>query len=180
MKLLPAVYCWIKANNKLEKIWKEKQSYLLNELDKLTATIDLSRISIWWRHQKFRITFRKQILSRGVGNDLSSEIICFMERSSRLDVLCQKGVLRHFAKFTGKHLCQGLFFKKAAGLRMQFIKKRPWYRCFPVNFAEFLGAPFILEHLVKYSNGCSLQKLFNSTVMFRTNYLGECYGLCRI
>ena len=115
MKLLPAVYCWIKANNKLEKIWKEKQSYLLNELDKLTATIDLSRISIWWRHQKFRITFRKQILSRGVGNDLSSEIICFMERSSRLDVLCQKGVLRHFAKFTGKHLCQGLFFNKVAG-----------------------------------------------------------------
>ena len=115
MKLLPAVYCWIKANNKLEKIWKEKQSYLLNELDKLTATIDLSRISIWWRHQKFRITFRKQFLSRGVGNDLSSEIICFMERSSRLDVLCQKGVLRHFAKFTGKHLCHGLFFNKVAG-----------------------------------------------------------------
>ena len=115
MKLLPAVYCWIKANNKLEKIWKEKQSYLLNELDKLTATIDLSGISIWWRHQKFRTTFRKQFLSRGVGNDLSSEIICFMERSSRPDVLCQKGVLRHFAKFTGKHLCQGLFFNKVAG-----------------------------------------------------------------
>ena len=119
MKLLPAnVNCsraWIKANNKLEKIRKEKQSYLLNKLNKLTATIDLSGISIWWRHQKFRITFRKQFLSRGVGNDLSSEIICFMERSSRPDVLCQKGVLRHFAKFTGKHLCQGLFFNKVAG-----------------------------------------------------------------
>ena len=118
MKLLPPVYCihaWIKANNKLEKIRKEKQSYLLNKLNKLTATIDLSGISIWWRHQKLRITFRKQFLSRGVGNDLSSEIICFMERSSRPDVLCQKGVLRHFAKFTGKHLCQGLFFNKVAG-----------------------------------------------------------------
>ena len=118
MKLLPPVYCihaWIKANNKLEKIRKEKQSYLLNKLNKLTATIDLSGISIWWRHQKFRITFRKQFLSRGVGNDLSSEIICFMERSSRPDVLCQKGVLRHFAKITGKHLCQGLFFNKVAG-----------------------------------------------------------------
>ena len=54
-------------------------------------------------------------MSRGVGNDLSSEIICFMERSSRPDVFCQKGVLRHFAKFTGKHLCQGLFFDKVAG-----------------------------------------------------------------
>ena len=118
MKLLPAVYCihaWIKSNNKLEKIRKEKQSYLLNKVNKVTATIDLSGISIWWRHQKFRITFRKQFFSRGVGNDLSSEIICFMERSSRPDVLSQKGVLRHFAKFTGKHLCQGLFLNKVAG-----------------------------------------------------------------
>ena len=29
-------------------------------------------------------------------------------RSSRLEVFCRKGVLRNFAKFTGKHLCQSL------------------------------------------------------------------------
>ena len=29
----------------------------------------------------------------------------------------KKGVLRNFAKFTGKHLCQSLFFDKVAGLR---------------------------------------------------------------
>ena len=51
-------------------------------------------------------------------------------------VLCKKGVLRNLAKFTGKHLCKGLFFKKAAGLRQ-----------FPVNFAKFLRTPFLLEHL---------------------------------
>ena len=28
------------------------------------------------------------------------------------EVLCKKGVLRSFATFTGKHLCQGLFFNK--------------------------------------------------------------------
>ena len=28
---------------------------------------------------------------------------------------CKKGVLRNFAKFTGKHLCQSLFFNKVAG-----------------------------------------------------------------
>ena len=33
-------------------------------------------------------------------------------RSSHPEVFCRKGVLRNFAKFTGKHLCQGLFFKK--------------------------------------------------------------------
>ena len=27
------------------------------------------------------------------------------------------------------------------------LKKRPWSRCFPVNFAKFLRTPFFLEHL---------------------------------
>ena len=26
------------------------------------------------------------------------------------EVFCKKGILRNFAKFTGKHLCQSLFF----------------------------------------------------------------------
>ena len=38
-------------------------------------------------------------------------------RSSRPEVFCKKGVLRNFAKFTGKHLRQSLFFNKVAGLR---------------------------------------------------------------
>ena len=40
--------------------------------------------------------------------------IFFMDkyRSSHPEVFCKKGVLRNFAKFTGKHLCQGLFFNK--------------------------------------------------------------------
>ena len=32
------------------------------------------------------------------------------------DLFCKKGVLENFAKFTGKHLCQSLFFNKVAGL----------------------------------------------------------------
>ena len=43
----------------------------------------------------------------------------------------KKADLRNFAKFTGKHLCQSLFFNKVAGLR-----------CFHVNFAKFLKIPF--------------------------------------
>ena len=27
------------------------------------------------------------------------------------------------------------------------LKKRPWHRCFPVNFARVLRTPFIIEHL---------------------------------
>ena len=33
------------------------------------------------------------------------------------EMFCKKGVLRNFAKFTGKQLCQRLFFNKVAGLR---------------------------------------------------------------
>ena len=32
------------------------------------------------------------------------------------EVFCKKGVLRNFAYFTGKHLCQSLFFNKVSGL----------------------------------------------------------------
>ena len=47
----------------------------------------------------------------------------------------RKGILINFAKFTGKHLCQSLFF--------DLLKKRLWHRCFPVNFAKFLRTPFL-------------------------------------
>ena len=60
----------------------------------------------------------------------------------------EKGVLRIFAKFTGKHLCQGLFFNKVAGLRpATLLKKRLWHRCFPANFTKFLRTSFLTEHL---------------------------------
>ena len=60
-------------------------------------------------------------------------------RSSRPEVFCKKGALRNFAKLTGKHLCQSLFFNKVAGLRpATLLKKRLWHRWFPVNFAKFL------------------------------------------
>ena len=32
-------------------------------------------------------------------------------KSTRSEVFCKKGVLRNLTKFTGKHLCQSLFFK---------------------------------------------------------------------
>ena len=33
------------------------------------------------------------------------------------EMFCKKGILRNFAKFAGKHLCQSLVFNKVAGLR---------------------------------------------------------------
>ena len=71
-----------------------------------------------------------------------------IHRSSRQEVFCKKGVLRNFAKLTGKHLCQSLFFNIVAGLRpTTFLKKRLGHRCFSLNFAKFLRTPFLTEHL---------------------------------
>ena len=59
----------------------------------------------------------------------------------------KKGVLRNFTKFSGKYLCQSLFFGKIAGLRPATLsKKRLWHRYFPVNIANFLRAPFVTDH----------------------------------
>ena len=44
------------------------------------------------------------------------QVYYYKNRNSRPEVFCKKGVLRNFVKFTGKHLCQSLFFNKVAGL----------------------------------------------------------------
>ena len=72
-----------------------------------------------------------------------------MGRSSHQRCFVKKGVLRNFAKFTGKHLCHRLFFNNVADLRhATLLKKILWHRCFPVNFVKSLRTPFLyIEHL---------------------------------
>ena len=66
------------------------------------------------------------------------------DRRSHQRCSFRKSAFRNFAKFTVKHLCQSLFFNKAAALRpASLLKERLWHRCFPMNFAKFLGAPFL-------------------------------------
>ena len=68
--------------------------------------------------------------------------------TTRSSWFCKKGLLKNFTKFTGKHLCQSLFYNKAAGLRpATLLKKRLWHRWFPVNFVKILRAPISIEHL---------------------------------
>ena len=42
-----------------------------------------------------------------------------VNRSGRPEVFCEKAVLRNFAKFTGKHLCQSLFSIKLEASDLQ-------------------------------------------------------------
>ena len=71
-------------------------------------------------------------------------------RSSRQEVFWEKGVLENFTKFTGKHLCQSLFFNKVTGLgAATLLKKRLWQRRFPMNFVKFFSAPFLQNTLTE-------------------------------
>ena len=55
--------------------------------------------------------------------DWGSYIIS-VARSSHRSCSIKKGILKNFSKFTGKHLCQSLFFNKVAGLRPAILLKR--------------------------------------------------------
>ena len=75
---------------------------------------------------------------------MTSDMEMTIIRSSHRRCSVKKGVLRNFAKFTGKHLCQTLFFNNIAGLRpAALLEKRLWHRCFAVNFAKFLRTPIL-------------------------------------
>ena len=69
-------------------------------------------------------------------------------RSSRQEVFCKKGILGNFAKFTGKHLCQVLFFNKVVGLRpANFIEKETLAQVFSCGICEISKSTFFTEHL---------------------------------
>ena len=88
----------------------------------------------------------------------------FSYRSSRPEVFCKWGVVRNFTKFTGKHLCQS-FFNKVAGLTpATLLKKRLWYRCFPVNFAKFLRTPSVAASVASYILHFYLKTIYNSSI----------------
>ena len=94
------------------------------------------------------------------------EMPCY--RSSHRRCSVKKGVLRNFAKFTEKHLCQRVFFNKVAGRRPgTLLRKTLWRRCFPVNFAKFL------RHL--RTTDSAVKKVF-----LRKNFFIEKYPWCSL
>ena len=70
--------------------------------------------------------------------------VCIYSRTAEA-VTRKKGVLKNFAKFTGKHLCQSLYFDKVARLRLW--QKKHWHRGFTVNYENFLRISFLKKHL---------------------------------
>ena len=75
-------------------------------------------------------------------------------RSSYQRCSIKKGVLRNFAKSTGKHLCQSLFFSKVAGA-CNFIKKGTLAQEFSSGFCKFLRTPFVQNTLERLLLECA-------------------------
>ena len=66
-------------------------------------------------------------------------------RSSHPELFCEKGVLKNFTKFTGKHLCQSFLIKlQTSG---NFIKKEALVQVFSYEFCEIFMNTFFIEHI---------------------------------
>ena len=98
------------------------------------------------------------LLQKGNIYKLQPKILRSISRSSCPEVFWKKKLLLKLCtEFTGKHLCWSPFNKVAGLQTCNFIKKRLKYRCFPVNFAKYLGTPIskniykrLLLHLKYY------------------------------
>ena len=66
------------------------------------------------------------------------ELTNLIDRSSDQSCSTKKGVLKNFAKFAGKQLCQSVLFNKVAGLRLWTLTQ-----AFSCEFAKFLRIPFL-------------------------------------
>ena len=71
-----------------------------------------------------------------------------MCKSSHQSCSIKKGVLRNFAKFTGKHLCQSLFFNKVA-------EKEVLAQVFSCEFCKISKNTFFTEHFWATTSRCA-------------------------
>ena len=68
-------------------------------------------------------------------------------RSSHQRCSVKKGALRIFAKFTGKYLCQSLFFNKIAGGACKFVKTETLALVLSCEFCKISRNTFFTEHV---------------------------------
>ena len=122
----------------------------------LTRLFPMHPFSTPWKHQKtvrfsdiFRGWKKGALKTNGLieryprkflfqRTAFSLQSICF--RSSRRGVLYEK-VFFEISQNSQENTC-GRVLRSAT-----LLKKRPWYKCFPVNFVKNLRTPFFIEHL---------------------------------
>ena len=68
-------------------------------------------------------------MTKMIKNKMNYKMTNTINQKPPPEVFCKKGVLRNFAKLTGKHLCQSLFFNKVANsakfIRTTFLTEQP-------------------------------------------------------
>ena len=114
--------------------------------NKRWCEVDFEQLIIWINGKIKLITHLRCLFSTALENlcaRIYFIVICIVienailvvqrriDRSSHRRFSIKKGVLTNFSKFTGKHLCQSLFFK------------RFYDRFFPVNFSKSVGPLFL-------------------------------------
>ena len=60
------------------------------------------------------ISCMKEIAKHNEKTVSEEDLVKVCNKSSRSQMFCKIGALKNFAKFTGKHLCQCLFLKRAS------------------------------------------------------------------
>ena len=92
-------------------------------------------------------------------SEVSSEnVLLSCNIKKQLQVFFKKGVLRNFAKFTGKHLYQSLFFNKVFSCEFCEISNNTLFRehlrwlLLDIYGIQYLLIEFSLQGIVKYSD----------------------------
>ena len=91
-----------------------------------TSVKSTNKFKINRKHSQIHRFFYEKVLLE----DLSS---IHAQAVSRPEIFCKKRVLKNLTKFTGRHLCQSLFFNKVA---CNFIKKETLTQVFSCEFCK--------------------------------------------
>ena len=101
-------------------------------------------------------------------------IFSFCSRSSHRRCSVRNGVLRNFANFTGKHLCQSLFFNKVTGLRPQVTPSvAASEKYFVLKYLQTIAFSFYQKYSVEK---CFLMSFLGA--FFRPSYLSTSIQAC--
>ena len=89
-----------------------------------------------WKCLRWCWTVKSITIKKNIGTHRSSH-----QRSS-----IEKGILKSFAKFTGKHPCQILFFNKVAGSTFNAIKKLTLTQMSCCEFCKIFKNTFLQDN----------------------------------
>ena len=99
---------------------------------------------------------------------------CLKNRRSYQRCSTKKGVLKNFAKFTGKDLCQSLFLNKEAGLRQTLLTKETQTQVFSCEFCEI--SQYTFSYRTPLVATSAPNKIFWSSGVLNNNNNNNCHN----